>query len=86
MILDDGKGIVIDTDSRPLDMRRQLLNSQAEIEELIAQVKRMPRSKQRQQLKNQIDSKLAAHKRMLMKYMREQSSAASQKPKQGDAF
>lgn len=74
MMLDDGVGTVFDTDSRPLDMRQQLLNSQTEIEALISQIKRLPRGKLRQQLKNQCDSKMAAHKRMLRKYMSQQNA------------
>ena len=73
MILDDGQGTAIDTESKPLTLEQQMTNLANQLRELKREIGRLGRTKERQQLQVRFDSKLTEYKRLVKRAEKEEA-------------
>lgn len=67
MILDDGIGTAIDTESKPLTLEQQMTDLSNRLSVLKREIGRSGRTKKRQQLQSEYDSKRVALKKLMKK-------------------
>lgn len=68
MRLDDGKGMLINTDSAEPTLYDQLSNMAAEFDSMMSAYRKMGRSKERQALRVKMDSLQARYKNLYKKW------------------
>lgn len=79
MMLDDGRGIVIDTDSKEMTTEQKLRNLRAEYDGLERVYKELSRSdpqqrKEKQRLRALLDTKIVEYRNLHKKYRKEHAT------------
>jgi len=77
MILDDGSGLAIDTESKPLTLKQQIAIAEQQVGELKAEIGKWGVDrKQRQQLKTKLENTMARLKKLRNQYDKEEKKKA----------